>query len=293
MRLSKSVTPTEAGELEWYYSMWPSAALSEPWLAMARRLYTETHVLPVLYSTVAQGKWVKPSEAIYVGGGSEDAVHVRKALLCDGKEVIELPDTVLQCFENVKLPLFNAGPKWVRAHLKTAPTTAVWRRMGAGMRETHLALLRFCLSDFVLGAPPDSTGGVMYAELCGLPIVPTADGKSSQTFGKPSVSVAESLLVATAQESELLARLQAQIVDPVLPSCVLEHLTSDAMAAYTNVKVVTPEVVAACLQRVLPDGWKGVEEVQWRVGNDRQPDAAWMRLFWEVSLSNCLIKSMS
>ena len=128
----------------------------------------------------------------------------------------------------------------------------------------------------------------MYAELCGLPIVPTADGKSSQTFGKPSMSVAESLLVATAQESELLARLQAHIVDPALPSCVLEHLTSDAMAAYTNVKVVTPEVVAACLQHVLPDGWKGVEEVQWRVGNDRQPDSAWMRLFWEVSLSHCL-----
>ena len=37
---------------------------------------------------------------------------------------------------------------------------------------------------------------------------------------------------------------------------------------------------------------KGVEEVQWRVGNDRQPDSAWMRLFWEVSLAPCLFKSM-
>jgi hypothetical protein len=184
-------------------------------------------------------------------------------------------------------------------------------------------LLQYCLSDLILGCPPDTDGGEQYKSLCGLPIVPTAEG-GYQTI-RPALSavagerggghalgggggvsllgggqskheskeVWSHLLVTTVQESELLLGMQREIVDPALPSCVLDHLTSDAMAAYTNVKVVTPEVLAACFLRVLPDGWKGVEEVQWRVGNDRQPDAAWMRLFWEVSLSHCLFKSMS
>jgi hypothetical protein len=77
--------------------------------------------------------------------------------------------------------------------------------------------------------------------------------------------------------------LRGEMVDPGLPGAVLDHFKSDAMQAYTNVTVLTPEVLAACFERVLPDGWKGAEEVTWRAGTDGQPSAEWMRLFWEYA----------
>ena len=60
-------------------------------------------------------------------------------------------------------------------------------------------------------------------------------------------------------------------------------MRSEAMVTYTNVRVLTPELLAGCLHRVLPEGWEGIEEVQWRVGKDGQPDALWMRRFWEYA----------
>lgn len=130
----------------------------------------------------------------------------------------------------------------------------------------------------------DSDGGILYGELCGLPIVPSAAlSKGCLTIGAPTDSINESVLVATAQEAELLAALQADIVDPALPSAVLDHLRSEAMTTYTNVKVMTAELVAVCLERVLPEGWKGIDEVQWRAGKDGQPEGKWMREFWEYA----------
>ena len=129
---------------------------------------------------------------------------------------------------------------------------------------------------------PDSDGGMAYGDLCGLSIMPSA-ANGSLTIGQPTGIIKQSVLVATAQEAGLLAALQADIVDPALPSTVLDHLRSEAMTTYTNVKVLTAEVVAACLERVLPDGWKGIDEVQWRAGKDGQPDGKWMREFWEYA----------
>ena len=119
--------------------------------------------------------------------------------------------------------------------------------------------------------------------MCGLPIVPAADGASSQTVRSPAPTLKGSLLVGTPEEVQLLELMAADVVEPGLPSGVLEHLRSEAMVTYTNVRVLTPELLAGCLRRVLPEGWEGIEEVQWRVGKDGQPDALWMRRFWEYA----------
>ena len=129
----------------------------------------------------------------------------------------------------------------------------------------------------------DSEEGRKYGELCGLPIVPAADGASSQTVRSPAPTLKGSLLVGTPEEVQLLELMAADVVEPGLPSGVLEHLRSEAMVTYTNVRVLTPELLAGCLHRVLPEGWEGIEEVQWRVGKDGQPDALWMRRFWEYA----------
>ncbi len=281
-RLATQVVTSE--NLEWYFSMWPSAGISQPWLLLAQRVFEEVHALPVLYCTAGQGKWVAPKDALYVDDSHPGANRVGEALLSDGKMLVHVPREVRDMFAQVGLELFKAGPKWVRAHFAAAPRTAAWRNLSEQLRrDTHVSLLQYCMADLRPGARPDSEEGRKYAELCGLPIVPAADGKSSQTVRAPVPAVQGSLLVGMPEEIELLERLSADLVDPGLPSGVLEHLRSEAMVTYTNVRVLTPELLAGCLHRVLPAGWEGIPEVQWRVGKDGQPDAAWMRRFWEYA----------
>ena len=64
----------------------------------------------------------------------------------------------------------------------------------------------------------------------------------------------------------------------------MEHLRSEAMTAYTNVRPLTPVLVGACLARVLPAAWLGVDEVQWRAGQDGQPTREWLERFWRYAL---------
>jgi len=270
--------------LEWYFSMWPSAGISQPWLLLAQRVFEEVHALPVLYCTAGQGRWVAPKDALYVDDSHPGATRVGEALLSDGKMLVHVPREVRDTFAQVGLEIFKAGPKWVRAHLAAAPRSAAWRNLSEHQRrDTHVSLLQYCMADLRPDARPDSEEGRKYAELCGLPIVPAADGKSSQTIRAPVQAVQGSLLVGRPEEIELLERLSADLVDPGLPSGVFEHLRSEAMVTYTNVRVLTPELLAGCLHRVLPAGWDGIPEVQWRVGEDGQPDAAWMRRFWEYA----------
>ena len=289
LRLAATITPVQ---LDWYYSMWPSSAASEPWVSLARRVYIETHALSVLYSAVGGGRWVAPRHALYVKDAHAQADAVRDALLSDSKDLVRVPTPVLRLFDQVALGLLEASPSWVREYLKDAPLQAAWRQK----HSVHVDLLQFCLSDFVLGAPPDSNGGAMYAQLCGLSIVPGASG-TSLTFAPPTSEVACCVLVATAHECRLLAAVQGDLVDPALPEEMMAHMHSDAMGAYTNVKVVTPELLSECLHRVLPRGWKGTDEVQWgdgggggtrggggmKGGGGPVPDGEWMRQFWEYA----------
>ena len=267
-------------QLQWYYSIWPADTVAEPWLSLSRRVYVHSLNLPLLYSYLGPGKWVTPKEAVFVSDEWEAAEDVREALLADETPVVRLPDRLRVGFQNVAGAVRHATPEFMRRHFEAHPKFAAIRENRARM----VRLLQYCLSDLILGCPPDTDGGEMYKKLCGLPIIPTADG-GFKTVGIHSSSVKGSLFVATSHECELLGGVRGIIIDPALPAVITDHLRSDAMAAYTNVKTLTPQLLAACLVRVLPDGWKGLEEVQWRVGENGQPDAVWMRLFWDYVLN--------
>jgi hypothetical protein len=227
---------------------------------------------------------VSPADAIYVSDEWEAAEDIRQALLADNRAVVRVPDRVRTGFENVPAAVSHATPEFMRRYFeKNAKLQAAIR----SDRARVVRLLQYCLSDMILGCPADTDGGEQYKRLCGLPILPTADG-GYQKIAPPVKTVQGSLLVGTPEEIQLLERLSAELVDPGLPSGVLEHLRSEAMVTYTNVRVLTPELLAGCLHRVLPAGWEGIPEVQWRVGDDGQPDAAWMRRFWEYASEDCL-----
>ena len=100
------------------------------------------------------------------------------------------------------------------------------------------------------------------------------------------LSVCLSVLVCTSQISHMHTHTHTHTlqVDPALPGQVMEHLRSEAMTAYTNVRPLTPVLVGACLARVLPAAWLGVDEVQWRAGQDGQPTREWLERFWRYAL---------
>jgi len=151
-RLAKTVSPESLG---WYYSMWPSADIAQPWLSLAQRVLTEAHALPVLYSTAGKGQWVAPQDALYVDASHKGADRVCEALLADGTLLVHVPQEVRDMFEQIGLGLFKAGPQWVRAHLTAAPASAAWRTLSQPVRrETHLGLLEYCLADLRPDARP-------------------------------------------------------------------------------------------------------------------------------------------
>ena len=190
-----------------------------------------------------------PQDAIFVSADWEASEDVRDALLADGKPVVQMTERLRGGFDQVAGAVKHATPEFMRRYFEAQGKSLAVR----DNRPQLVRLLQYCLSDMILGCPADTDGGEHYKRLCGLPIIPTAGG-GYQTIRLPRDSVKGSVLVATAQESELLAALHADIVDPALPGAVLDHLRSEAMATYTNVKVLTAELVAVCLERVLPAG---------------------------------------
>ena len=145
-RLATQVVTSE--NLEWYFSMWPSGGISQPWLLLAQRVFEEVHTLPVLYCTAGKGQWVAPKDALYVDDSHPGASRVGEALLSDGKMLVHVPREVRDTFAQVGLEIFKAGPKWVRAHLAAAPRSAAWRNLSEHQRlDTHVSLLQYCMAD--------------------------------------------------------------------------------------------------------------------------------------------------
>ena len=299
-RLLQRIAGTDGlapAQLEWYYSIWAKCAssggLQEPWSSLARQVYACLHHLPCLYvppplsagvpSSGRQGTWVAPKEAMYVGMAGDAGATVRQALLEDGKPIVCVPDSVRESFAAADLALEEASPAWMRQHMAQSKVAAVWRTKGQARADTRLTLLEYCLADLDADADPRSPSGSKYAELCGLALVPAADG-SSQTVARkgegPAAALEGSLLVGDAAECGILYSLASTMVEPTLPDTVMLHMRSRAIAAYTNIHTLTAADVAACLSRVLPREWRGAAEVQWQPGKGGHPDADWLRRVW-------------
>ncbi|KAJ1475490.1 hypothetical protein T484DRAFT_1828078, partial [Baffinella frigidus] len=274
LRLSKTTRPET---LPWYHSLWPSDTIAEPWASLARRVYSEVVGLPVLYSTVAGGRWAPPSEALYVEDG-DFAGDVRGALLDDAQPVVLVPQWVWQGFRSAGLPLFQVSPGWFRYHVIENRGS---RKHFVSDRARAIRLLQYALLDLKHTAGAQSLEGKAYASLCGLPLVPVSDGTFTdlREVGKSDKVV----YVAIPLELEILFTLRASILDLDVPASVLEHMRCEAMQTYCNVKTVTGEIAGGLLGRVLPEGWKGLREARWRAGEDGQPSEAWMKQFWQYA----------
>ena len=144
------------------------------------------------------------------------------------------------------------------------------------------------------------------ADLVGLPLVPTADGKlavfqppplqhartssSSRTAPRHTVFVCSS-----PAEAKLWAHAPDRVVDPGVPSWVGTVLASDAVKAATNIRAMGPEHLPDLLASTLPAAWKGKLQVQWQPppvseGGSAEhapeptrahPRVEWMRTLWE------------
>ena len=218
----RGVEVEDAGEAwrEWYYTMWPTDTVGEPWVSLARRVYASALALPVLYSLRDGGSWVPPEEAVYVADEGEAAAEITDALLGAGVAVVRLPAKVREGFEQVPGGVRHASPEFVRRFLEANGVPS----FGAQERGRVVRLLQYCLSDMILGCPADTDGGEHYRLLCGLPIVPTAGGgwqrirqkggggaDGSREDSKMAASEG-GLYVGSAEECALLEPMHADLV---------------------------------------------------------------------------------
>ena len=282
LRLAKSQLGTNH---EWYYHQWPSVeSLAEPWASLARRFYAETAKLPVLFSTVDGGRWVSPEQARYLGNDSEFSEDVRAVLLVEEEPVVDVPDFLSKGFVLSKKSICFVSPAWARHFCKTLRNTESLIKN----RTRAIRLLQYCLSDLVLGSPLGTDGAEVYQQLVGLPIVPTMDG-SLQRFGRKSDK--EQLFIGSEEDSKLLLKLGSQIIDLSLPNSVLDHFRSEALQGYTNVKTLSALIISQLVARLLPEGWRGLAEVQWKPDQREHPSRDWVRLMWKYMVTNKAIKA--
>ena len=223
----RGVEVEDAGEAwrEWYYTMWPTDTVGEPWVSLARRVYASALALPVLYSLRDGGSWVPPEEAVYVADEGEAAAEITDALLGAGVAVVRLPAKVREGFEQVPGGVRHASPEFVRRFLEANGVPS----FGAQERGRVVRLLQYCLSDMILGCPPDTDGGEHYRRLCGLPIVPTAGGGwqrirqkggggADGSRGDSKMAASEGgLYVGSAEECALLEPMHADLVRSHMP----------------------------------------------------------------------------
>ena len=148
-------------------------------------------------------------------------------------------------------------------------------------RATALALLQYCASDIAgVGAQgggragrsaSGAAGATTAGELVGLPLIPVADG--SLVRFQASLSAAASggdatkqcvFVCSSAAASQLWERSPHMVVDPASPAWLSAMLSSDAVQAATNVRVMEVRHVPALLASVLPAAWRGQLIVKWQ-----------------------------
>ena len=150
--------------------------MAEPWLSLARRVYVAANTLPVLYSPLDDGQWVLPKEAVYVSGDWEVADDIEAVLTAERTPVVRLPERLRAGFDNVPGGMQHATPEFMRRFFESRPNFARERKEDALWRGRMVRLLEYCFSDMILGCPADTDGGENYRRMCGLPIVPAANG---------------------------------------------------------------------------------------------------------------------
>ena len=179
--------------------------------------------------------WTSVNSATFVPKGRKLPQSVTAALVACGVKIVNASDIVWNAIQHCNILYTTVSPSLARAQLKRVPTSYVGLS-----RDQKLKLLEYCLSD------------MEYGDLQNLALLPLANG-SFACFGTAYSNSAVYLCSQQCPHS-LLPGLEGELVDESIDPVLYRQLNQMASGRYnSNVQVLTVNVVANLLHRVLPN----------------------------------------
>lgn len=262
----------EIGPCNLFFSLWPTTLGLEPWASVVRKLYlfVAEFNLRVLYTEARGGQWISTKHAIFPDFTFPKAAELIKALSGASLPVITLPQSLLERFMEICPSLHFLKPKLLR-------TLLIKRKREFKDRDAMILTLEYCLHDLQESMQIDT--------LCGLPLLPLADGSFTSVDMK---RVGERVYIARGDEYGLLKdSIPHQLVDRVIPEDVHGKLCYIAQTDSTNISFLSCQLLEKLLVKLLPVEWQHASQVSWTPGMHGQPSLEWVQLLWNYLKLYC------
>lgn len=263
---------SEIGPCNLFFSLWPSTLGLEPWASVVRKLYcfVAEFNLRVLYTEARGGQWISTKHAIFPDFTFPKATELIKALSGASLPVVTIPQSLLERFMEICPSLHFLTPKLLR-------TLLIRRKREFKDRSAMILTLEYCLHDL--------DESLQFDTLCGLPLVPLADGSFTSVDRK---GVGERVYIARGDEYGLLKdSIPHQLVDCVIPEEVHRKLCYIAQTDGTNISFLSCQLLEKLLVKLLPVEWQHVRQVNWTPGIHGQPSLEWLQLLWNYLKLYC------
>ncbi|XP_014490933.1 uncharacterized protein LOC106753623 isoform X1 [Vigna radiata var. radiata] len=263
---------SEIGPCNLFFSLWPTTLGLEPWASAVRKLYqfVAQFNLRVLYTEARGGQWTSTKHAIFPDFTFPKAAELVKALSGASLPVITLPQSLSERFMEICPSLHFMTPKLLR-------TLLIRRKREFKDRDAMILTLEYCLHDL--------QKSLQFDALCGLPLLPVADGSFTSIDMK---GVGERVYIARGDEYGLLKDyIPHQLVDCAIPEEVHRKLCYIAEADGTNISFLSCQLLEKLLVKLLPVEWQHARQVSWTPGIHGQPSVEWLQLLWNYLKSYC------
>jgi len=263
---------SEIGPCNLFFSLWPTTFGLEPWASAVRKLYqfVAEFNLRVLYTEARGGQWISTKHAIFPDFTFLKAAELVKALCGASLPVITLPQSLSERFMEICPSLHFLTPKLLRSLL-------IRRKREFKDRDAMILTLEYCLHDL--------QKSLQFDALCGLPLLPVADGSFKSIDVK---GVGERVYIARGDEYGLLKdSIPHQLVDCAIPEEVYRKLCYIAETDGTNISFLSCQLLEKLLVKLLPVEWQHARQVIWTPGIHGQPSVEWLQLLWNYLKSYC------
>ncbi|KAG6713651.1 hypothetical protein I3842_05G164000 [Carya illinoinensis] len=262
----------EIGPCDLFFSLWPTTTGLEPWASVVRKLYVfiADFGLRVLFTKARGGQWISTKQSIFPDFTFHKAHDLVEALADAGLPLVNVYQQLVERFMEFCPSLHFLTPQLLR-------TLLIRRKRGFKDRNAMVLTLEYCLIDLIVPVQFDS--------LCGLPLLPLADG-SFATIDKKGFG--ERIYIAQGDEYGLLKDLVPhQLVDCGIPEEVHQKICDIAHGEDSNIFFLSCHLLEKLFLKLLPAEWQLAKQVSWTPGHRGHPSLEWIRLLWCYLKSSC------
>ena len=248
-----------------YYSAWPevSSVRNTNWKDLLFPLFRILMNQPVVWterSDTKVGKWIVPSEGVFVPREGNLLVIVHLILSSCGVRLVDVPPRIWDAFQLTEFSPGSVTPDFTRKNIRNQSGSYI-----SIDAHSKYEVLRYCLTD------------QDYSDLQGLFLLPLADGRFVQ-FESVSDFSQHCYLCSKDYPPDLLPNLNDRLVnlhqnDPDLQS----KLQAVASSQETQLRNLDTQAVAQLLPDCFPQEWHSCQTVP--LPHSSFP-SQWFEIFW-------------